>query len=199
MKHFWSDIHIDHDNIVTKMGRPAESPAHWRALAINAINHHVHKTDQLYLLGDFAFKNPGKWRQLINCKHVFLVIGNHEPGVTKLTNVFGGSFSHRKEVKCCGIHTVLDHYPLCYWNKSHNGSYHLYGHLHMSWEREAMMDRLRRPSTSLGAPQRRSMDVCPESSLHWFKEYRPFNEEDVHRILGARIGHDDPKIPNGGK
>ena len=65
------------------------------------------------------------------------------------------------------------------------------------------MDQLIRPSdcNQLGGVvvQRRSMDVCPEASLHHFGEYRPFTEEDVHQILGARKGPDDPKIPNGGK
>jgi calcineurin-like phosphoesterase family protein len=169
-------------------------------MAINALNHHVQKTDSLYLLGDFAFKTPGRWRPLINCKNVWLIRGNHEPGPEKLKNVFGHQVADIKGVKCCGVHTVLCHYPMAYWDKSHYGSYHLYGHLHLSWEREGMMDLLVKPSryhSDIG--ERRSMDVSPEASLYHFGEYRPFNEEDVHKILGAREGHDDPKIPNGGK
>jgi calcineurin-like phosphoesterase family protein len=198
MKWFWSDLHLDHDAIVTKMGRPAESPEHWREQAIDAINSNVGRGDCLYLLGDFAFKNPGRWKKEIQCNNIFLIVGNHEPSATKLQNVFGGNVALIKDVKCCGVHTVLCHYPMAYWDRSHYGSYHLYGHLHLSWERERMMDRLSRPTIDEPG-QRRSMDVSPEASLHHFGEYRPFNEEDVHEILSVREGHDDPKIPNGGK
>lgn len=192
MKWFWADLHFDHDAIVTKMGRPAECPEAWYHEAITAININVKRTDWLYLLGDFAWKRPGFWRSQIRCKNIYLIVGNHDPGPVKLKNVFGGNFSEYKMVKCCGVPTVLCHYPFAFWDKSHRGSYHLHGHLHYNKHREAMMDQMQLPFNA-DTGKRRSMDVAPEHSLERWGYYRPFNEEDVHEILGARKGHDFPK------
>jgi len=191
MKWFWSDPHFDHEAIASKMGRKTEGIDSWNACAIEAINKHVDRHDQFFILGDFTWKRPGYWRQQINCKHITLIRGNHDDGITKLQNVFGaGNIYDLRVVKVRGVHTVLCHYPMAFWDRSHKGSYHLYGHIHYSAPREKLLDLL---------GDRKSMDVSPEASLDYFGYYRPFNEDDIYTILSARKGHDFPKmLPNGG-
>jgi calcineurin-like phosphoesterase family protein len=187
MKWFWADLHFDHDAIVTKMLRKADSPESWYETAINAMNMFVSRNDSLYLLGDFSFKRPGFWRSQIDCKNVHLIKGNHEPGAEKLRNVFGGQVYDIKEVKVCETRTILCHYPMAYWNRSHRGSYHLYGHIHHHLGRERVMDM---------SGDRKSMDVSPEASLDYLGLQRPFNEIDIHNLLSGRKGHDQPMMEN---
>lgn len=182
MKHFWADLHLDQgETLITQLGRPAASPEDWCELCIEGINRSVAKGDILYLLGDFAFKRPGYWRQKIKCQ-CFLIRGNHDPNITKLKNVFGGNIASYKLVKCCNVKTALFHYPMCFWDASHRGGFHLYGHIHNHQLREYVMDQF--------MPGRRSLDVSPESSLLRLGELRPFSEDDVYGILSRRSGHD---------
>ncbi len=181
MKWFWADLHFDHNALITKMNRAAPSIEWWNETAIAKINEYIRRNDEFYILGDFAWRNPAEWRRRIECKNLFLIKGNHDRSVNKV-------FPHMwdlKEVKVHGVPTILCHYPLAFWDKSHYGSYHLYGHIHCSLPREQRLDLL---------GERRSLDVSPESSRIHFNEYRPFNGDDVHRILKDRIGHDKPVL-----
>jgi len=179
MKWFWADIHFESEKIAGLRG--FDSLEKWQKTAIDALNLFVDRQDALYLLGDFASNRPGYWREKINCRHVYLIRGNHEPGAKKLQNVFGGNVWDIKEVKVHGVRTILCHYPMMFWNRSHIDSYHLYGHIHCSQPREAFMDL---------AGDRRSMDVSPEASRKYLGGMRPFSETDVHSILSTRRGHE---------
>lgn len=188
MKWFWADLHFEQgETLITKLGRPATSPEEWCERCVDGINRNVKKSDCLYLLGDFAFGRLMFWRQRIKCR-CFLIIGNHDVCVSKIRHVFGDNYARDKIVKCCGIKTHVYHYPLAFWEGSHRGEYHLYGHIHADAPKEAMMDRF--------MPGRRSMCTSPESSLDKLGEMRPFSEEDVHAILSQRAGHDSvPYVP----
>jgi len=194
MKWFMADPHFDHEAIATKMGRKIDGEGNiesWNQKCLDVLNEHVGRQDQLFILGDFTWKNPGKWRSSINCKHITLIRGNHDTGITRLRAVFGcDNVQDTKVVKIHGVYTVLFHYPIAFWDRSHRGSYHLYGHIHHSQPREALLDLL---------GDRKSMDVSPEAALDHFGYYRPFSEDDIHSILSVRKGHDFLKmLPNGG-
>ena len=189
---FMADPHFDHEAIASKMGRKVGGDGtieSWNQHCLDCINKHVARTDFLYFLGDFCWKRPGFWRTQIRCKNITLIRGNHDTGITKLREVFGsGNVTDMKVVKIHGVHTVLFHYPIAFWDRSHHGSYHLYGHIHYSPPRERLLDLL---------GDRKSMDVSPEAALDHFGEYRPFHQDDIHSILSVRKGHDFPKMPLG--
>ena len=177
---FTADTHFDHESLVTKMGRPGFSGIEeWNEVMLDAINRTAGREDRLFILGDFAWKRPGYWRQKIRCRNVILILGNHD-SEAKCKNVFGGNLYRSRTIKMLGVSVFLSHYPHCYWDKSHHGSLHLYGHCHN--QREATLDAI--------WPDRRSMDVSPDTAFKLSGEWGIFSDEDIYYHLIARLGHD---------
>lgn len=131
---FTSDLHLLHPKIVKIQDRPTTIEEHDEWL-INRINSKVGKKDELYILGDVSMAPRIPTESLIDKmngkKH--LILGNHDNNI-KTSNRFE-SISQIKDFIFKGkerIHIVLCHYPMRAWNRSHYGSYHLYGHVHGS-------------------------------------------------------------------
>jgi calcineurin-like phosphoesterase family protein len=186
MRYFTADTHFGHTNILNKMlprcypgtnvlFRSIEDHDECLLYAINAV---VGERDELYVLGDFARK-PGKYRARIKCKHVRLIRGNHDP-VQKSKNVFGEiPYIIHTKVRSGrdSLRVVLCHTPMAYWDGSHRGWGHLYGHCH--GQREATM-------TKLFGVNRRSMDV----GVDCLKNYIPLSEEHLCHFFTSLSGHD---------
>lgn len=149
---FWSDPHFGHHNIIKYSKRPflfdpskgfVNDNLDAQTMDRTLIKNHnavVSPHDKSYCLGDFAFhKDQGKTREIIaqlNGTKV-LILGNHDTYLTDRTlGMFSNVYSYLEitvDDKELGKHLVaLFHYPLRSWNKSHFGSYSLYGHHHGS-------------------------------------------------------------------
>ena len=180
--YFTADVHFDHADFYEKLGRirPFDMDE-WNGLMLESINTRAARADRLFILGDFAWKRPGYWRQQIRCRHVTLIIGNHDKEA-KCRNVFGGSMYNTRMVKkiCGSARVFLSHYPHAHWPASHHGSLHLYGHCHN--QREACLDAV--------WPERRSMDVSPDTAFQLTGEWRPFEDTEIVERLMQRKGHD---------
>lgn len=173
---FTADTHFGHGTIADVRG--FEDSAEHDSHVIAWINKMVSYRDELFILGDFAWKKPGKYRLQIKCQHVRLIKGNHDkPTVSR--NVFGET----PEIARTRIHnvkTVLSHYPQAHWDGSHNGAFHLYGHTHAT--KEAHLDT--------AFPGRRSIDVGIDNAMRLLFMPRPFSEDELYAMLSARPGHD---------
>lgn len=180
MKFWTADLHFDHRNVTTKMGRDSfESLDEHNESLLENINSIVGRRDTLFINGDFAFRRATYWRGRIHCKDVRLCIGNHDR-VQDSIRAFG-EVHHLTVVKLdCGAHAVNCHYPIAYWPSSHHGAYHFYGHCHA--QREVTLDTT--------FPARRSMDVGVDSAWAHLGEYRPFRECELIELLADRAGHD---------
>lgn len=135
MDWFSGDLHLFHKNIVVH--RPEfSSMEEMNQTIISRINAVVLPKHKLYLLGDTVF--GGKKRlpwvfEQIKCDNIFVIKGNHDRKAFK-------NFEHPKvkcvadflEIKSFGQEITLCHYALKVWNKSHYGSWCLYGHSHGS-------------------------------------------------------------------
>jgi len=134
---FTSDTHAFHENIIKYSNRPFSSVDEMNICMANNINAKVQKNHTLYHLGDWAFgglANTIKFREMINCSNVVLIIGNHDKHHLKHES-FRKLFSRiydLYEVRSEGKTIVLFHYAMRVWDKSHHGRYHLYGHSHGS-------------------------------------------------------------------
>lgn len=154
-------------------------------IVIDNINRCAQRDDQLYILGDFAWDKAEKWKQLIQCKHVRFVIGNHDR-YEESKRAFG-EIHNLLDIRLPGAvdgtyeHAVLCHYPMAFWNGSHRGWYHFYGHTHR--QREWTLDSL--------FPERKSMDVGIDNVNRLFGEYRPISWWEIQEYLRGRNGHDD--------
>lgn len=157
---------------------------------INKINEFVGKNDILWHLGDFCFaqknkieEHAKKIRDRINCKNVNLLWGNHDD--EKISQFFNNCYQ-RYELRNKSKLIVLSHYAQAVWNKSHNGSWMLYGHSHST--AEEWLDKT--------MPGRLSMDVGVDNIYKIMGEYRPISFEEIENIFKNRRG---TSIDNGGK
>lgn len=151
-------------------------------ILIENINNYVDENDVLWHLGDYCYsKNRDleiqaeKYRKRIKCKNVNLVWGNHDNH--KIAKFFK-SCCERQEVTIKNKFIVLSHYAQAVWNKSHNGSWHLYGHSHSSaenWLNEHM-------------PERLSLDVGVDNIFKIFGEYRPVSFEELFNYFKNKKG-----------
>ena len=178
---FTADTHFDHAKFYEPQVTRPFTMSEWNEMLLDRINSMVARSDRLFILGDFAWKRPGYWRQQIRCRHVTLILGNHDKEA-QCHNVFGGAMYLTRMVRRIAKDALvfLSHYPHAHWPASHHGSLHLYGHCHN--QREACLDAI--------WPERRSMDVSPDSAYCLTGEWRPFSDEEIVERLSQRKGHD---------
>lgn len=141
--YFTADTHFGHANIIKHCRRPFGTVEEMDAAMIDNINSRVGPDDWMYHLGDFSFRggDPAAYRARIRCRNVVLVLGNHDPtladgsprpefvalfkAVHRLANVTV-QIDGRKQM------VVLCHYAMRVWDRSHHGTWALYGHSHGS-------------------------------------------------------------------
>ena len=132
MIYFTSDLHLGHANAIGFTSRPFLDVEQMNEDLIKNINETVMTNDELWILGDFAFKvnmaAAKQFRDQINCKTVHMITGNHDKDYTR-DHIFQ-SVQHYKELKTEYGKFILFHYPIYEWNGAHNGTIHLHGHIH---------------------------------------------------------------------
>lgn len=174
-----SDLHFFHKNILrfNPETRPYTSIEEMNEALIENWNSVVSPEDDVYDLGDFAF--AGVSRQIsilerLNGRH-HLIRGNHDQMWRKQQNIdralkngWFDSIQDYIELKYNRATVCMFHYAPRVWNKSHHGSYFLYGHSHGSLP-------------GIG----RSMDVGIDSS-DMKSHQKPFLLDDVLDYLSTK-------------
>ena len=130
MIYFTSDLHMGHANILKYCNRPFNDVHHMNKTLIDNYNSVVNQDSIVYILGDFAFKHKGEAQKYFDRLNgnKFLIKGNHD---NKDTCGLGwGGVWDLKTIDVEGQSIVLCHFPMRTWDKSHHGSYHLFGHVH---------------------------------------------------------------------
>lgn len=129
---FTADTHFNHSNIIKYCNRPFANKDEMNVEMIKRWNSKVGPYDHVWHVGDFSFSRDGDdgiLDQLHGVKH--LILGNHDNERTISTRNWN-SVSHYHELKINGQMIVLFHYAMRVWDKSHFGSWQLYGHSHGS-------------------------------------------------------------------
>jgi len=187
MRYFTADTHFGHGRIRALSNREFETGDGHDEYLLDRINSTVGEQDELFILGDFAFDHPGKYRAKIKCKYIRFLMGNHDR-VEKSRNVFGETLpiqvTKLRNDDGEQLSAVMCHYPMAYWPMSHHGSVHLYGHVHGN--REATLDD--------AFPGRRSMDVGMDNARRLLLDYIPFSEQFLFHYLSNNLGHDFPSF-----
>ena len=134
MNFYIADTHFGHENIIRLSNRPFKNIDEMDKTIIDNWNSKVKESDNVYILGDFVFKNKMSFeyylKQLKGKKH--LIIGNHD---LKLLNNNGfkkyfESINDVLTVRDGNQAIVLCHYPMIEWNGYYRGWKHFYGHIH---------------------------------------------------------------------
>lgn len=119
---------LNHANIIRYCNRPFSSVGEMNAALVRNWNSAVSPKDTVYHLGDFGFfKSPEEFFSAYSSLHgtKILLRGNHDKGVPKI-HIQGDLLSLHIQ----GIDIYMCHYAMRVWNRSHYGSWCLYGHSH---------------------------------------------------------------------
>lgn len=178
--YFTSDLHLDHGNIIKYCNRPFTDPISMTEQLILNWNNQVTLNDSVFILGDFLWhKDVNRLYSVTNRLngHKILIRGNHDgftdqnylnAGFDKVTNLL--------DCEILGYKFTLCHYQMMHWNKSHKGSFHLYGHQHD--KRQYVPNHL--VYKQLGISERK-MNICMDSN-----NYQLYSIEQVINTLKDR-------------
>ena len=176
-----SDTHFSHNKILKYCPNRGEVWGEDVIAMNNGLrdnwNHCVRPSDTVYLLGDVTFghvpeKNVQYLKSLNGKKH--LVFGNHDKIIKKNKELFSEVFESMQdylEVSINGQHICLFHFAPRVWNKSHRGSWCLWGHSHGGLP-----------------PHGLSVDVGIDSK--WVTgryEHRPFSFNEIKAFMDKQV------------
>lgn len=164
--YFTSDWHLFHANIIKYSNRPFRDTVEMNADILNKLNEKVEEDDWLYYLGDLAFtKNirlVESWLDRVRCKNICFIKGNHDRTASQIRDRFFW-YKDMAEIYVEDQHIVLCHYAMRVWNKSHHGTWQLYGHSHGSLPDD---------------PNALSMDVGVDTN-----NFYPYSMEDIGELM----------------
>lgn len=137
MIYFLSDTHFFHEKIISVAKRPFSSLEEMHETIIYNYLNVVTPQDDVYFLGDFAFRYDSVDEVNNILKRLpgkkYLITGNHDLDLLKEPNFDKSSFVWIKgyyELRYKKRKFVLFHYPIADWNGRFRGSIHIYGHIH---------------------------------------------------------------------
>ena len=138
MNYYISDLHLGHANVIKFDHRPFESLAQMHQTIIKNWNSVVTPEDDVYILGDFAFKNESGLKiisQLVGRK--YLIKGNHDRLTEELTAYFVWIKDYAIiQDKAQNTQVVMCHFPIAHWYNQYRHTVHLYGHVHNTQDYE---------------------------------------------------------------
>ena len=135
-----ADMHFDYDSIIAYDNRPFDSVEEMNEALIANWNRVVTDPEDLtWILGDFCSGNAERWCELLSRLNgrKALILGNHDdPSVLNAEAVRAQleDVAEYREITDQGRHVVLCHYPILAFRDHYFGWYHLYGHVHASYE-----------------------------------------------------------------
>jgi calcineurin-like phosphoesterase family protein len=164
--YFTSDTHFNHENIIRYSNRPFQSVNEMNEAMIRNWNQRVRPNDTIYHLGDFAMGDRSKIRGILSRLNgrKILITGNHD----KQPSISDGWAQIHDFLELKHDHSliVMCHYAMRVWNRSHRGTWMLYGHSHGSLPDD---------------PGALSIDVGVDCH-----DYTPISHADIGRIMAKK-------------
>jgi calcineurin-like phosphoesterase family protein len=127
---FTADPHFEHEKIIKYCNRPFHSIGEMNAVLIANWNCVVKPLDTVWILGDFALKHFMHYFEQLN-GYKYFIQGDHDD----IPKILGGELLHimkdvpgHEDDKNFSI--TLCHWAMRSWQRSHYGTWHLYGHHH---------------------------------------------------------------------
>ena len=210
-----SDLHFGHKNILRYDNRPWQNTEDMEFEMIQLWNNTVAPTDEVFILGDVVWSNKyEEWRNILSRLNgtLYIVKGNHDK--TEILNKLKeeghiSGWSHQEVVQDPGSngksrYVVLNHSPMPFFvNMHHDNTYHLYGHVHISWDAQCIK-HLRKQIEDLYLHEVRmynvgcmvrGMDYAPrtlDEIIEIDRKNRELEEDSLEDYLNANVerGHD---------
>ena len=129
-KFYISDLHLGHKNVIRHDGRPFADIVQMREKLVENWNNVVACDDEVYILGDFAWKNAEGLAVLSKLAgRKFLILGNHDKPTAEMKAYFAWIKDYAV-ITDGEVQVVMSHYPIAHWYNQYRGAVHLYGHVH---------------------------------------------------------------------
>lgn len=132
-----SDPHFDHDKEFLWGGRGFKNVHEMNDCLFDNWNSVVNYKDTVYVVGDFAFTNSvDRMKWLIRNLHgnIIFTMGNHDrlfKKKNKVLEILNEPYVPlARTIKFEGVHMILNHFEQKTWDRSHYGTWHLFGHSH---------------------------------------------------------------------
>lgn len=143
--YFIGDLHFGHKNCLSFDNRPFTDIETHDKTIIENWNNAVGIDDDVYILGDISWYNVTKtieiFKQLNGKFH--LIKGNHDSKLLKsreLRSLFVEICDYKELDIGNGKLLILSHYPIPCFRNHYYGAYHLYAHVHTSFEYNMMLN-----------------------------------------------------------
>lgn len=134
-KFYISDWHYSHANILAFDNRPFVNVEQMNEALIANWNAVVGKGDTVYILGDMFWHKNDAAPVLDQLKgQKVLILGNHDWRFSDDVKQKFVKITEYLEVEDEGRKVVLCHYPIPCFKNHYYGWYHLYGHVHSTFE-----------------------------------------------------------------
>lgn len=135
-----ADWHYAHANVMHYDSRPFKSVDEMNEALIKNWNNVVSPEDTVYILGDMFWCNTTEAINVLDKLNgqKILVKGNHDRCRDLEFNKRFVKIDEYMEIKDDGRDVVLCHYPIPCFKNHFYGWYHLYGHVHTSFEYNMM-------------------------------------------------------------
>jgi len=172
--------HFGHKNILSYDNRPFLNVEEHDEELIRRWNEAVDCDDDVWILGDISWHGAQKTIEIFNrlngVKH--LCVGNHDAKLLRNEDVrklFVEIVPYKEIQLNANTGIVLCHYPIPCYNNHYYGWYHLYGHVHISWEWN-MMEHLQREMRDLYGKQSNMYNV---GCMIPYMDYTPKTLEQI--------------------
>ena len=183
MNYFISDLHFGHKNCLAFDNRPFVDIEKHDQTIIENWNNVVGIDDDVYILGDISWHNATKtieiFKELNGCIH--LIKGNHDVKLLRnkdIQKLFVEITDYKELDLGDNKIVILSHYPIPCFNKHYYGSYHLYGHVHTSFEWN-MMENIKRQMVEL------YMKPCNMWNVGAMIDYMDYTPRTLEEIIKA--------------
>lgn len=193
MKHYISDLHFFHENVMKLDGREFSDVREMNQFMINQWNSKIKGGDQVFVLGDmFWSKNPEEINAVLNRLNgkICLVEGNHDKQWLKKEGVNLSRFDWVKpyaQLTDGKSIVIASHYPVfCYdhqYLKNEDGSdrtFMLYGHVHNTHD-EVLVNQFQeitRKTVLKGSSEDRKIPCNMINCFCKFSDYVPLTLEE---------------------
>lgn len=135
-----SDWHYGHNNILSFDNRPFKTLDEMNNALVERWNSVVKHGDIVYVLGDMFWCDTDTAIPVLDslAGNIFLIKGNHDGCHDKKFTDRFVKVTEYMEISDNDRNVVLSHYPIPCFKNHFYGWYHLYGHVHNSFEANMM-------------------------------------------------------------
>lgn len=180
MNYYIADTHFGHKNCLAFDNRKFKTIEEHDETLISNWNGVVGMEDDVFLLGDISWHNTTKTIEIFNQLNgiIHLIRGNHDAKLLKnreLQSRFIEITDYKELTLPNGKGIVLCHYPIPCFKNHFYGWYHLYGHVHTSFEWN-MMEQVKYQMTELYG---KSCQMFNVGCMLPYMDYTPRTLEEI--------------------